>query len=252
MGAPSDMVFTARADHSQQRYVEFLPRGCTTNRPWPLMIFLHGHGSDRWQITRGAQWREIQAVCDVAAQRGMILVSPDYRAATSWMGPAAEADLVQIIQEQKSRRLISKIFLCGGSMGGTSVLIFTALHPDLVDGVVSMNGTANMLEFAGFADAIAASYGGRKNERPEEYRKRSPELTAAKLGTVPIAFTAGGRDTVVPPQSVLRLSRELEKQNPGKVLMRYRENAGHSTSYEDAIAALDFVIARAQLTPTAP
>ena len=244
LAAPRDVEFTAQADGSRQRYLEFLPLGYTTNKSWPLMIFLHGHGSDRWQITKGDHWKEIQAVCDVAARRRMILVSPDYRAATSWMGPAAEADLVQIIQEQKRKHPISKTFLCGGSMGGTSALIFTALHPEMVDGVVSMNGTANMMEFAGFEDAIAASYGGKKSERPDEYRKRSPELMAAKFGTMPIAFTAGGQDTVVPPQSVLRLSKELEKQNPGQVRMLYREKVGHSTSYEDAIAALNFVIER--------
>jgi hypothetical protein len=69
----------------------------------------------------------------------------------------------------------------------------------------------------------------------------SPAM-AAKFGTKPIACTAGGQDTVVPPQSVLRLSQELEMQNPGRVLMLCREKVGHSTSYEDAIAALDFVI----------
>jgi predicted esterase len=240
--APRDVVFTARADGSEQRYVEFLPLGYTSNQPCSLMIFLHGHGADRRQIMKGDQWREIQAVCDVAARRRMILVSPDYRATTSWMGPAAEADVVQIIQELRSRHPISKTFLSGGSMGGTSVLIFTALHPELVDGVVSMNGTANMIEFAGFEEPIAASYGGKKSERPDEYRKRSPELMAAKLRAIPIAFTAGGKDAVVPPQSVLRLSKELESLNPGKVLMLYREEGGHTTSYEDAMAALNFVI----------
>lgn len=160
------------------------------------------------------------------------------------LGPAAEVDLVQIIQEQKTRHPITKTFLSGGSMGGTSVLIFTALHPELVDGVVSMNGTANMMELAGFEKPIVASYGGKKSERPDEYRKRSPELMAAKFGAIPIAFTAGGKDAVVPPQSVLRLSKELEKQNPGRVLMLYREEGGHTTSYEDAMAALNFVIKR--------
>ena len=244
LAAPRDVEFTARADGSRQRYVEFLPLGYTSNQPCSLMIFLHGHGADRWQIMKGDQWREIQAVCDVAARRRMILISPDYRAPTSWMGPAAEADLVQIIHEQKTRHPISKTFLCGGSMGGTSVLIFTALHPELVDGVVSMNGAANMIEFAGFEKPIVASYGGKKSERHDEYRKRSPELMATKLGTIPMAFTAGGKDAVVPPQSVLRLSKELEKQNPGRVLMLYREEGGHTTSYEDAMAALNFVIKR--------
>jgi len=244
--APREAEFVADADRSRQRYVELLPRGYDSNKVHDLMIFLHGHGSDRWQIAKGGQWREIQAVCDVAARHRMILISPDYRAPTSWMGPAAESDLVQIIREQKRQRSISRVFLSGGSMGGTSALIFTALHPKLVDGVVSMNGTANLVEYAGFPEAIAASFGGGKQEKPDEYRKRSPEFSPEEFRGLPVAFTAGGRDTVVPPQSVLRLSRELGKQNPGRVLMLYREDSGHATSYEDARAALEFVIERAR------
>ena len=57
-------------------------------------------------------------------------------------------------------------------------------------------------------------------------------------------FTVGGRNTVVPPQSVLRLSKELEKQNPGHALMLYREEGEHTTSYEDAMTALEFVARR--------
>jgi pimeloyl-ACP methyl ester carboxylesterase len=244
MTAPRDVEFVAKADGSKQRYVELLPQDYSAGKPVTLMIFLHGHGSDRWQITQGDKWREIQAVCDCAARHKLILLSPDYRGKTSWMGPLAEADLVQVIQEQKAARTIRKVILAGGSMGGTSVLIFTALHPETVDGVVSMNGTANLLEYAGFQEAIAASYGGTKNEKPDEYKKRSPELVPGKFKTVSVAFTAGGQDKIVPSESVSRLRKLLEKQNPTNVLMIYREGGGHNTSYEDAVAALEFVIKR--------
>ena len=45
--------------------------------------------------------------------------------------------------------------------------------------------------------------------------------------------------------SVLRLSKGLQKDNPDKVLMIYREDGGHSTPYEDAMAALEFVLEKA-------
>ena len=130
-------------------------------------------------------------------------------------------------------------------MGGTSVLIFTALHPEMVDGVVSLNGTANMVENTGFQEAIAAAYGDTKNEKAQEYLKRSPELVPSRFGTIPVAITAGGKDTIVPPQSVLRLGKKLETQNPGRVLILFREDTGHSTAYDDAVAGLEFVIGRA-------
>ena len=106
----------------------------------------------------------------------MIFISPDYRAKTSWMGPKAEADLVQIIEKLQCKYRVDRVFLVGGSMGGTSVLTFAALHPDLVAGVSSQNGTANLVEYRLFQDAIAASFGGSKQAIPDEYKKRSAEF----------------------------------------------------------------------------
>ena len=172
----------------------------------------------------------------------MIFLSPDYRAPDSWMGPAAEADLVQILREVRERRRIGKVVLGGGSMGGTSALIFAALHPELIDGVVSQNGTANMVEYDRFQDSIRRWYGGTKQEQPDEYRKRSPEFAAARL-TMPIAFTTGGQDTLVPPASVLRLAKQLEASHPALLLL-HRENGGHATDYDDTVRAYEFVVQR--------
>jgi pimeloyl-ACP methyl ester carboxylesterase len=142
---PQDQEFRSEWDGSVQRYVELLPQPFDARQEHQLLIALHGHGSDRWQYIRQERG-ECAGARDTALNYGLIFLSPDYRAPDSWMGPAAEADLVQIIQEARRRHRIGKVILGGGSMGGTSVLIFAALHPDMVDGVVSQNGTANMLE----------------------------------------------------------------------------------------------------------
>lgn len=242
-GEPRDLVFTAKVDGSQQRYVEWLPDGFDESKRYDLLIALHGHGADRWQFVRESRG-ECRGVRDVAARHQMILVSPDYRARTSWMGPQAEADVLQILDELKQRYQVGRIFVAGGSMGGTSALIFASLHPEQIAGVVSLNGTANMLEYERFQDAIAASYGGTKQEKPEVYRQRSSELWPERL-TMPIAVTTGGRDDVVPPDSVLRLVRRL-KEDGRRVLSIHREAGGHQTNYEDTCAALEFVIAAAK------
>jgi len=69
---------------------------------------------------------------------------------------------------------------------------------------------ANFVEYTGFQDAFAASYGGDKKEKPDEYKKRSAEFFPEKF-TMPVAFTASGKDTIVPPQSVLRCSRPSKR-----------------------------------------
>jgi pimeloyl-ACP methyl ester carboxylesterase len=174
----------------------------------------------------------------------MVFISPDYRASTSWMGPKAEADLVQIIGLLRKKHQVRRTYLCGASMGGTSVLIFAALHPDLVDGVSSQNGTANMVEYQHFLDAIAISYGGDKKQKPDEYRNRSAELFPEKF-TMPVSFTVGGRDSTVEPHSVRRLSQKLLQINKD-ILIIDRPAGGHITNYEDTEAALEFIIKASQ------
>lgn len=239
---PQDVAFVARCDGSTQHYVVLLPPGFRPDRPHHVLIGLHGHGADRWQYIRDRR-DECRAARDVAAERHMIFVSPDYRARTSWMGPKAEADMLQILEELRSRYRVGKVILCGGSMGGSAALTFAVLHPERVDGVVSMNGTANHVEYDKFQDAIRESFGGTKAQIPEEYKRRSAEYWPERL-TMPVGITAGGEDAVVPPQSVVRLAGAL-KQRRRDVLLVWRDQGGHSTNYEDGRAVLEFVIDQA-------
>jgi len=235
---PVDLAFTADCDGSTERVVELLPPDFDTAAPHDLLIALHGHGADRWQFIREAR-DECRGTREAAARHGAILLCPDYRAPTSWMGPTAEADLVQIIAAAKERHRIGRVFVSGGSMGGTGALTFAALHPDLVDGVCSLNGTANLVDYERFLEAIAASYGGTKEEVPEEYRKRSAEFHAEAL-SMPVALTTGGRDDIVPPESVLRLHQTLAARGR-PVLLLHRPERGHDTDLADTTAALDFL-----------
>lgn len=238
-----DTSFVAECDGSEQRYVIAFPDAYDAAAAHDVCVALHGHGSDRWQFVKD-QRDECRGVREVALAHAMIFVSPDYRAKTSWMGPKAEADVVQIIAQVKRQHRVRRVFLCGGSMGGSSALTFTALHPDLIDGVVCLNGTANHIEYDQFQDAIAASFGGTKVDRPQEYRNRSAELWPDRF-TMPVAITAGGKDTVVPAASSLRLAENLKKLGR-TVLLIFREGGGHATNYDDTKAAFEFVVTNAE------
>ena len=238
-GPIQDISFTSRADGSVQHYILILPNPFDATQKHDLLIALHGHGSDRWQFATGER-DEVRAAKDTAQDHSMIYVSPDYRAKTSWMGPVAEQDTLQVIEELKKQFSIDQVILCGGSMGGTSSLTFAALHPELIQGVVALNGTANHLEYEGFQDAISESFGGSKANIPMEYKNRSAEYWPERL-TMPIAFTASGQDDVVPPGSVLRLAAILRKIHPN-VYLNLREENGHFTTYADAVEAFRFVM----------
>ena len=248
-GVPLDMDFKAQADKTMQKYVVVLPRDFDPAKHHDISLVLHGHGSDRWQYVR-AERGECKGARDVASRHGLIYVSPDYRATMSWMGPKAEADMVQLIELLRKKYKVGKVLLGGASMGGASALIFAALHPELLDGVVSQNGTANMMAYKNFQKAIAASYGGDKKQKPQQYRKRSPELTPKQF-TMPIAFCVGGKDKAVPPDSVRRLVKQLQKLKKKDMLVIDRPNGGHSTNYKDTVDAYEFVIKAAGAGETA-
>lgn len=236
---PQDVAFTSKRDGTEQRYVVLLPETFRPDVPHDLMIALHGHGSDRWQFVNNVR-PECRGARDVAAQQGMIYVSPDYRAKTSWMGPAAVDDMRQMLNELHGRWRIRNVVISGGSMGGTSALAFAAMHPECVDGVVSLNGTANLVEHPNFQDAIAESFGGSKTDKPDVYRERSAEFFPERL-TMPVASTTGGKDTLVPPNSVLRLMDSLKRQGT-PALSIHRPERGHDTTYDDTVAAFRFVL----------
>ena len=238
-----DVTFVADCDGTEQKYVIMVPD--TNNldtQVHDLLIVLHGHGADRWQFVKGS-WGQIRAFRDVAMEHEMIFVSPDYRATTSWMGPRAEQDVLQIITTLKKKYRIGKVFIGGGSMGGSSCLTFTAIHPELIDGVCSFNGSANHLEYQNFQGAISASFGGTKVEIPLEYKNRSAEYWPERL-TMPIGITLGGKDRSVPPDSMRRLAGVLEILGRD-VLVIDRAGMGHSTNYVDGRAVLEFVIEKA-------
>ena len=127
-------------------------------------------------------------------------------------------------------------------MGGSSSLSFTAMHPQPIDGVVSMNGTANHLEYENFQDAIRASFGGNKQKIPDQYKRRSAEYWPERF-TMPVAMTTSGQDRLVPPESCIRLATVLKKLNP-HVLHIHRPETGHTTSYADAVTLCEYVCQR--------
>jgi pimeloyl-ACP methyl ester carboxylesterase len=105
-----------------------------------------------------------------------------------------------------------------------------------------MNGTANHLEYENFQDAIRQSFGGTKEQIPDEYKKRSAEYWPERL-KMPIAFAVGAKDDAVPPASVIRLANSLKKIQPN-VLLIVDEAGGHSTNYAVGKKAFEFVIGR--------
>lgn len=226
-------------DGRKEFYYEYVPSTFDPEKTTTLLIALHGHGSGCDQIFNGKH-EEFQATNDVAAKRNAVVVSPNYGSNVSWMGPEAEKDLTLVIEHQKAKRRYDRVIVSGASMGGSSTFTFAVRRPDLVDGAVAINGTANHLEYEKFQDAISESFGGSKREALLEYKNRSAEYFPEKLIGIPISITLGSLDEVVPPDSGRRLAQILQKTG-GTVLLIERSDIGHMTPYAETARAFEFV-----------
>ena len=86
-----------------------------------LLLVFHGMYGDRWQLYNLRTEGPCQAILEIAQENQLIVVTPDYRI-DQWMGPAGEADTLQILVDLPRQYRINNVFLAGGSMGGTSAL----------------------------------------------------------------------------------------------------------------------------------
>ena len=241
----AEKTFLAAFDGSRQEYVELMPASFRAEAG--ALVALHGHGSDRRQFVDDKRG-ECAAAREAAMSRGLLYVSPDYRAKTSWMGPAAESDMLDLLETLRRERGVSKFFFCGGSMGGTSALTFAARHPDLVAGVVALNPLADHLSYGNFQDAIAASFGGDKKTAYDEYFRRSA-INYPERFTMPVSITVGGADTSVPPESARELAKKIAFRRPDLIYFDEVATRRHETDYAASKRAFDEMFTRAERLP---
>lgn len=207
-----------------------------------VAFYLHGHGGVPEQLFSHPC---LVGLPELATRAGVTLVAPNLRG-NAWMGPAAEADLLQLLAEVRREWRPRRLLLTGASMGGTSTLIFEGLHPEVFDGYLAFCGAADMREYAAFcrehqgaipvlghiADAIAQSYGGSPDEQPEVYRQRSATEQASRF-VRPTIFVHGGNDAIIPVGPARRLAQSLA----GRAGIRYIEDpaGGHDSIITPAI-----------------
>lgn len=194
------------------------------------VVYLHGHGSRGDQLfsrpdIRARWWPEV-------AERGYGVLSPTLRG-NAWMGPAAAADLHYLLDTVRARFGAKRFLFVGGSMGGTSCLVYGALHPDEVAGLAALCPATDLESYHAFlssnptairreiADAIEAAYGGTPARAPEPYARHSALANHARL-TMPLYLGAASGDSLIPVEQC-RLLAAARAGAPG---FRYRELEG--------------------------
>lgn len=135
------------------------PQGYDGSRPTPLLISIHGFGSNAWE--------SMQDYHDAANARGWLLASADLHgevwndfmvtdSATGWpvagvgrrtMGSrASQWDIADIVSYMQSRYNVdpTRIYLVGHSMGGMTALLTGARFTDRFAAVISDSGPTDL------------------------------------------------------------------------------------------------------------
>ncbi len=145
-GAPRGyvrMAHVSRLDGTAQPYELFVPPAYRGRRDWPLVITLHGfkgNAGDYFRNTFGLarDWRGGETL-DAHGRHGtaptagpMFVIAPQARGQSMYR-TMGEQDVLEALADVRARFRIDprRIYITGGSMGGTGAVFLPLRHPDL-------------------------------------------------------------------------------------------------------------------------
>lgn len=160
-------------------YFAWTPAESAPKGGWPLLLFLHGAGERGDDLARVGVHGPPKLVATTPALWSCVLVAPQCPEGEWW----STESLLALLEEVRATERIDarRVYVTGLSMGGFGTFELVATRPDL------------------FAAALPIC-GGMRSER-------EPAIVAAK--DVPMRVFHGAEDTVVPPESSLRLVERL-------------------------------------------
>lgn len=146
----------------------YVEKGETNN----YIVNFHGHGSCADQLYT----REdiFQSWYPAIKKRGLGIINFDTQG-NGWMNKDVIFVTNQILQFLKEEYNINKLIFSGGSMGGTSALIYTIHHPEDPDGVIANCPCCNMTEYYRFLEKSQEPILVEIKETIRERYKGTPE-----------------------------------------------------------------------------
>lgn len=138
---PQVLTFFSDADDTEQPYGLYLPKNYDPQKKYPLVVMLHGAGSNhRLALRRVFGKSNANGETDVEASRyfpqwndvDYIVASPYARGTAGYQG-IVEKDVLDVLADVKKRFNIDedRTYLTGLSMGGGGTLWIGMTHPDI-------------------------------------------------------------------------------------------------------------------------
>ncbi len=143
-------------DGQTYAYCVYVPPDYTPDRPWPVILFLHGageRGEDGFLQTEIGIGRAIRRQCH---RIPAVVVMPQCRPEQAWTGVMAAMALRCVEATSREYHLDPRrIYLTGLSLGGHGAWLLAANYPDRFAAVVPICGFAEYGESTGLAARIA-------------------------------------------------------------------------------------------------
>lgn len=211
---PQVLTFFSDVDDTEQPYGLYLPQNFDANKKYPLVIMLHGAGSNhRLALRRVFGKSNAPDENDVEASRYFpewrdvdFIVAAPFARGTMGYQSVAEKDVYDVLADVKKRFPIDedRVFLTGLSMGGGGTLWLGLSRPDV---------------WAALAPVCPAP--------PEGTDELAPNAL-----NLPLHFFHGGADPVVAPAGVRDWVQRLKDSGTQVEYTEYRD-VGHN-SWENA------------------
>ena len=206
----------APLDGIAARYALYVPEDYTSEKAWPLIVFLHGsgeRGDDNLKQTDEGIGHAIRLHRDRFPALVLMPQCPD---GAFWdkAVPAIEAAMAQVQAEYNVDP--KAITLTGLSLGGYATWIWGAAKTDTFAALMPICGGGNPADVLGKMDEKEAAKFGTMEERVKA------------LSTVPIWAFHGTDDDVVPPERSREMVKAV-KDAGGEVKYDELKNTNHNS-----------------------
>ena len=212
-------------DGSWQTYGVAVPSDYRGDRPYPLMVQLHGHGG----------YRAFQGFPPFVVG-GIIIAAPQGRGSADYM-LAAEEDVLRVIDEVRKDYRIDpdRVILEGHSMGGTGSWNLGVKYPDRFSCIAPVMGNADREAF--YLDRPRPPAPSEPLRGLWEFllAVNDPVTWAENLSNLPIHCGHGARDSIVRVQHSRRMVERLRGLGLQPVYQEFEDvhHGGFSKSFYD-------------------
>lgn len=197
-------AFLSEIDETYRPYSIYLPENYSTDKQYPLLVYLHGSGEDDQSLFRANFIRE-----------EFIVLAPNGRGkSNAFATEEAQIDIREAIEDVIDNFSINteSIILSGFSMGGYGVYMTFYQHPELFSALAILSGHPDLARKWGNEDGV--------NFLDEDLLQL--------FSDIPVYVYHGKQDLNCPFYLTEELVRILRQYN-NNVMFRVDENAGHGS-----------------------